>query len=86
LRKSLETGKNWNPGVIVNWNCRNQTTECANETDDVLERRKRKARQHIDEVEEEYEGKRKLILGELKRKLVQEVTNTPLFTLRWRIV
>ena len=52
---------------------------------DALERKKRKARQRIDEVEEEFEGKRKVILDALKRKLVQNITNTPLFTIYWNI-
>lgn len=52
---------------------------------DALERKKRRARRNIDNVEEEYEGKRKTILTALKRKLVQNVTNTPLFTIYWKI-
>ena len=52
---------------------------------DALERKKRRARRKIDDVEEEYEGKRKTILTALKRKLVQNVTNTPLFTIYWKI-
>ena len=52
---------------------------------DQLERKKRRARQHIDDIEEEYEGKRKIILDGIKRKLVQEVSNTPLFTIYWKI-
>lgn len=53
---------------------------------DAIERRKRRARQRIDEVEEEFEARRKVILTELKRKLVQEVTNTPIFTIRWKVL
>ena len=52
---------------------------------DALERKKRKARRNIDDVEEEYENRRKAILAALKRKLVQNVVNTPLFTIYWRI-
>ena len=53
---------------------------------DAIERRKRRARQRIDEVEEEFEARRKVILTKLKRKLVQEVTNTPIFTIRWKVL
>lgn len=52
---------------------------------DMLERKKRRARQHIDDVEEDYEQKRKIILDGLKQKMVQQVTNTPLFTIYWKI-
>jgi len=57
----------------------------ATERVDALERKKRRARSRIDDVEEEAESKRKAILGELRRKLVQNVTNTPLFTIHWKI-
>jgi len=57
----------------------------ATERVDALERKKRRARSQIDDVEEEAETKRKAIFGELRRKLVQNVTNTPLFTIHWKI-
>lgn len=57
----------------------------ATERVDALERKKRRARSRIDDVEEEAETKRKAILGELRRKLVQDVTTTPLFTIHWKI-
>ena len=53
---------------------------------DALNRKKQKVRQKIDDVEEAAEAKRKTIITALKRKLVQSVTNTPLFTIRWKIV
>lgn len=53
---------------------------------EALERKKRKARMQIDDVEEAAEIKRKSILAELRRKLVQNVKNTNLFTIYWKII
>lgn len=53
---------------------------------DALERKKRRVRRNIDDVEEDYEAKRKVILTALKRKLVQDVTSTPLFTIFWKVI
>ena len=53
---------------------------------DALERKKRRVRRNIDDVEEDYEAKRKVILTALKRKLVQNVTSTPLFTIFWKVI
>ena len=51
-----------------------------------LERKKTKARRNIDDVEEEAVEKRGRILSELKKKMVQRVTNETLFTIRWAVI
>ena len=58
----------------------------ATEKVEALERKKRKARMQIDDVEEAAEVKRKAILAELRRKLVQDVQNTTLFMIKWQII
>lgn len=58
----------------------------ATEKVEALERKKRKARMQIDDVEDAAEVKRKAILEELRRKLVQNVQNTTLFTIKWQII
>ena len=58
----------------------------ATEKVEALERKKRKARMQIDDVEDAAEVKRKAILEELRRKLVQDVQNTTLFTIQWKII
>ena len=58
----------------------------ATEKVEALERKKRKARMQIDDVEDAAEVKRKAILEELRRKLVQNVQNTTLFTIQWKII
>lgn len=51
-----------------------------------LERKRTRARRNIDEVEEEAVKKRGRILSELKKKMVQRVTNETLFTIRWAVI
>ena len=58
----------------------------ATEKVEAWERKKRKARMQIDDVEEAAEVKRKAILAELRRKLVQDVQNTTLFMIKWQII
>lgn len=52
---------------------------------EALERKRRKARQKIDEVEEKAAQDRGRILAALKQKMVQSVKNETLFTIRWRV-
>ena len=52
---------------------------------EMLERKRRKARQKIDEVEEKAAQDRGKILAALKQKMVQSVKNETLFTIRWRV-
>ncbi|MEI8246328.1 MAG: SNF2-related protein [Lentisphaerota bacterium] len=51
-----------------------------------LENKKREGRNKIFDVEDEASAKRDDMIKALKRKMVQNIANTPLFTLRWRIV
>lgn len=53
---------------------------------EALERKKRRARQKIDEAEEKADADRRKILEALKKKMVQNVVNEKLFTVRWKIV
>ena len=53
---------------------------------DALERKKRRARREIDDVEEEYSEKRKVILETIRKKMVHSIGNTPLFTIYWRMI
>ena len=55
-------------------------------TVETLEKKKRKARQKIDEVEEQAMEDRGKILAAIKRKMVQNVNIEPIFTIKWRIV
>jgi SNF2 family DNA or RNA helicase len=50
-----------------------------------LEKKKREARNRIDEVEDEIEFKRNQLIRELERKLVQKVEVKRLFILRWTL-
>jgi len=51
-----------------------------------LERKKRKLRQEIEDVEEQAVADRGKILAELKKKMVQSVQNETLFTIRWKVI
>lgn len=53
---------------------------------DALERKKRRARQKIDEAEEKADADRRKIIAALKARMVQKVTRETLFTIRWRII
>ena len=52
----------------------------------VLERRQRRQRQEIFRVEDEIMEKRDALIGELERRLVQQVTSERLFTIEWAVV
>ena len=62
-------------------------TEQAEESEKVasLERKLSKARRNIDAVEDAAEEKRSTILAELKKRLVQNVEEQPLFILHWTL-
>ena len=51
-----------------------------------LERKRRNARKHIDDVEEETEEKRREMLDDIRKRMVHSVTNETLFTIRWSVV
>ena len=53
---------------------------------EALERKRRKARQKIDEVEEKAVEDRGKILAALKQKMVQSVKNETLFTIKWKVI
>ena len=51
-----------------------------------LERKKRRARQRIFDVEDEIEAKRDALIAALEKKMVQSTDTQPLFMLRWSVV
>ncbi len=51
-----------------------------------MERRRRRARQRIFEVEDEIEAKRGALIEALEKKMVQNTENLSLFMLHWTIV
>ena len=60
--------------------------KAAQETVRELERKKRKARQRIFDIEDEIESKRDTLIEALEKKMVQSTESQPLFMLRWSIV
>ena len=48
-----------------------------------LEKKKRRQRQQIFDVEDEIIGRRDRMIGELEKRLAQKTSSAPLFTLRW---
>ena len=64
----------------------NQTELLARQAEaERLESVKDRARRAIDEVEDKAEDERRKLVAALKRKLVQSVTRTVLFTIRWEV-
>lgn len=53
---------------------------------EALERKKRRARQKIDEAEEKADADRRKIIAALKATMVQKVTRETLFTIRWKVI
>ncbi|MBT4815435.1 MAG: hypothetical protein HON70_07035 [Lentisphaerae bacterium] len=51
-----------------------------------MERKKRRARQRIFEVEDDVEVKRDALIQALENKMVQNTDTQPLFMLHWTIV
>ena len=51
-----------------------------------LEKRKRRQRQQIFDVEDEIIGRRDRMIGDLEKRLAQKTSSAPLFTLRWSVV
>lgn len=51
-----------------------------------LEKRKRRQRQQIFDVEDEIIGRRDRMIGDLEKRLAQKTSSTPLFILRWSVV
>ena len=51
-----------------------------------LEKRKRRQRQQIFDVEDEIIGRRDRMIGDLERRLAQKSATEPIFTLRWSVV
>jgi ERCC4-related helicase len=51
-----------------------------------LEGRKRKQRQRVFEVEDEIEKKRDEIIGELEKRMNQNILQKELFTIRWKLI
>ena len=50
-----------------------------------LEKKKRRQRQQIFDVEDEIIGRRDRMIGELEKRLAQKTTSAPLFVLRWSV-
>lgn len=50
---------------------------------DELKRRRRRLRRDIDEHEDEIEDKRKEMIKEIENKLVKNVSDKPVFVIRW---
>jgi uncharacterized coiled-coil protein SlyX len=51
-----------------------------------LEKKQRKQRQEIFEIEDQIGEKRDRLIDGLQRRMSQRTTKTPLFTIRWRVV
>jgi hypothetical protein len=51
-----------------------------------LEKKKRRQRQQIFDVEDEIIGRRDRMIGDLEKRLAQKTSSAPLFTLRWSVV
>jgi ERCC4-related helicase len=51
-----------------------------------LEKKKRHARRKIDDVEDEAEEKRDILIKALKNKMVHNTDNAPLFVIKWKII
>ena len=51
-----------------------------------LEKKKRRQRQQIFDVEDEIIGRRDRMIGDLEKRLAQKTSSTPLFILRWSVV
>jgi len=58
----------------------------AQETVRDLERKKRKTRQRIFDIEDEIESKRDVLIEALEKKMVQSTESQPLFMLKWSVV
>lgn len=50
-----------------------------------LEKKKRRQRQQIFDVEDEILGRRDRMIGDLEKRLAQKTTSTALFTLQWKV-
>ena len=51
-----------------------------------LEKKKRRLRQKIFDIEDEIEEKRDQLIDALEKRMQQKTTSTPLFTIRWRVI
>ena len=51
-----------------------------------LERKKRRLRQEIFEVEDEIEERRDQMINAIKSKMLKSITETPIFSIRWKII
>jgi ERCC4-related helicase len=51
-----------------------------------LERKQRRQRQHIFDLEDEIADKRDALIDGLQKRMSQKTTSTPLFTVRWAVV
>jgi hypothetical protein len=51
-----------------------------------LEKKKRRQRQQIFDVEDEILGRRDTLIGDLEKRLAQKTSTNPLFVLRWSVV
>ena len=51
-----------------------------------LEKKQRKQRQQIFEVEDEIAEKRDTLIAALQRRMSQKTKITPLFTIQWRVI
>jgi len=51
-----------------------------------LERKKRKLRERIFDIEDEIVEKRDRLVESLEKRMQQKTTATPLFTIRWRVL
>ena len=51
-----------------------------------LEKKKRRQRQQIFDVEDEIIGRRDRMIGDLEKRLAQKTSSTPIFILRWSVV
>lgn len=51
-----------------------------------LEKKKRRQRQQIFDVEDEIHGRRDRMIGDLEKRLAQKTSSAPLFVLRWSVV
>jgi predicted nucleic acid-binding Zn-ribbon protein len=51
-----------------------------------LEKKQHRQREQIFEIEDEIDKKRDEIIAGLQKRMSQKTTNTPLFTIRWRVI
>lgn len=51
-----------------------------------LEKKQRRQREQIFEIEDEIDGKRDELIAGLQKRLSQKTINNPLFTIRWRVI